>query len=217
MTHYQLGLACLVVLSMMGWAAAQDPPAAEASVYPLKIGTRWVYRVTANDEELDKKTSYQQTDTIVGVFDFRSGRFSCKASASPEATYNLWLRNAELGVEDVGVAWDEGLERPIAPVRPSLFIKYPAKLNETYISMASPEGVAEERATVVSIDTEVKVPAGTYRCLEYRFEEIDSKKKLMTLFVSPGVGIVKEEAYDYENGKLVQVMELLRFKNSEDD
>lgn len=207
-------LVALILYSIMAAATAQDQPTNKGPFYPLAIGTHWTYQVTSFDANGKREASYEQTDAIVGVFDFRSGRFACKASTSKLDTYNLWMRNTPRGVEDTGVAWDENRERPIAPVTPNLFIKYPAKVSDTYTTMNDPNTGPAERARVVSVDKEVKVPAGTYRCIEYQFEEIDSNKKLMTLLVAPGVGIVKEHAYDYETGKLVQSMELVELRKA---
>jgi hypothetical protein len=68
-----------------------------------------------------------------------------------------------------------------------LFFKYPTKNGDKYYS-----GCVYDTLHIISIDEEVTVPAGTFKCIHYR--TIDSDKYPDNeFFISPGVGMVKCE------------------------
>lgn len=195
---------------MAGCSLGDEP---HGVLYPLELGTRWTYQLTTYDDNGNEQGVEIQTDTIIGVWDFKEGRFACKSShVVGGETYPFWLRNAARGVEDTGVTYNPDTDLPWA-VPPNLFLKYPAKPGDSYITMQDVDGEMEERATVARADAKVNVPAGEYECIEYHFEETKPQQKTtMIIFASPGVGIVREVGYDYETGKQSHVLELTELK-----
>ena len=58
-----------------------------------------------------------------------------------------------------------------------------------------PDGV-KQTTEILSIDTSIKVPAGTFSCVKIRLTFSDSKKRYLDYYFSPKHGIIMTDEYD---------------------
>jgi hypothetical protein len=85
-----------------------------------------------------------------------------------------------------------------------IYFKYPAQVGDKY------ETIDGEIAELISKDTTITVPAGTYKCYVYKF--VQNKLYVAKFFISSGVGIVKVE-HDSRMSSLIQTLMIWELKS----
>jgi hypothetical protein len=83
----------------------------------------------------------------------------------------------------------------------SLLFKYPATLNEVYLSYDS------VKVKVISINENVTVPAGTFSCYHYQTNE---NGYLSDNYISPGVGMIKQNNLKLQTND-IEKLELISY------
>jgi hypothetical protein len=141
---------------------------------PLKVGNLWIYKSEKLDEEGNSaNSSYSYMSiladtTIDGVkYSLRNGNSRGDFCMNGTDGFNIYLRGQS----------------------PVLDLKYPVKLNETFLRRN------HDTTFVTSMDEKVEVPAGKYTCIKY--ETLSGGSKLI-YHVCPNVGIIKIENLSLE-------------------
>jgi hypothetical protein len=156
-TWYFLACGVLAALLVVGCGKKSDSPASSSpsgtisGPFPLKVGNIWNYKLTANDTSgvalaAPQDFVYQITKDTA-VF---NEQWYCMSGA-------LYYVNRSDGVWRVF----NGI--------PVLFFKYPAKPNDSYSSSLG-------RIRVLSIDTGISVPKGTFHCYQYRLSQANGSQ-----------------------------------------
>jgi hypothetical protein len=141
---------------------------------PLKVGNLWIYKT----EQLDKdgspvviNYSYMSVladSTIDGIkYSIRNGNNRGDLCTNTNDGFNIYLRGQS----------------------PVLDLKYPVKLNETFMRRN------HDTTYVTSLDEKIEVPAGNFTCIKY--ETFNNGSKLI-YHVCPNVGIIKIENFTLE-------------------
>ena len=88
-----------------------------------------------------------------------------------------------------------------------ILIKYPVTVGESFFQL-------HDSLVVVSIDTLVTVPAGSFHCIRYDDYLIATGRLLGQIYAAPGVGLIKKEDFSQTFGGrlyLSEVMELISY------
>lgn len=167
----------VIILCINGCKKADAPVRPDYSkvIWPLSLHSYWEY----ND------TGYHDTITYV---DTTTMKVDNVREENQRVYYKLNRYYTEYTLGDKGLnEYSQG-----GPAEGTLYLKYPAMVNDYYL-------YGEMLVTVKSIDTTVTVPAGTFNCYYYHFfRSMDNVS--WEMFLAPGVGPVKEEYYT--NGRL---------------
>ncbi len=149
---------------------------------PLEIGNYWKYLLYDFDEEIESvRVDSISTDTII----------------DGEKWYFLYGTNALLSNKDKGL-WDM-----VGFYPEELYMKYPAKVGDTW-NISRPGLPIEIKAYVVSIDTPVQINNKTYKCHEYEYYENGILKRKH--FASPSIGTVKTEIFKSTSDDTVKLV-----------
>ena len=173
-----------VVLMLALIAACDDDGTGPTSdlIQPLETGFAWGGRVYS-DSPQNPDTTYQEL-FVTGCESINGVRWWNIAHVygidTVEATYQWTNRNDGLWSR---IPWgNENLEY--------LRAKYPATAGENY-----PGPMTEQIITVISTDSAVTVPAGTFKCYVYLIDDgsaVDAP--VVYEFCCPGIGMVKQVA-----------------------
>lgn len=92
------------------------------------------------------------------------------------------------------------------PSKKGQLLKYPVQQGETFYDSDS------NFVTVASLSRQITVPAGKFKCIEYKvlYHEKDDYWYCEYVHYSPGVGLIKSEVYDIYN-IIVKSMELTSY------
>lgn len=166
------------------------PIHAKDSIMALNVGNRWIWRATLYDTLGRAFSPYLDSLKIDSVQVTNSERWYF-----PGRPYEK-LAFANLA----GGCYYRAFSSAV-PTPSFLFYKYPATLNETY---KAPQGLVSgshvwivdtlKIMTVLSTDTTITVPAGTFRCYLYRYAWVNGIF-YSEEFLSPGVGWVRVVSY----------------------
>lgn len=167
-------------------ARAADTPAPEAKVedslyYPLKVGTTWEYKLTTKGKT--------QTATVKVAKHEKVGNTMC-ALLETSVDGNVSATEHVSASKD-GVFRNTFGGQEITP--PVCFLKLPVKKGESW-KVDSKIGAQSGKATFVSGEDEVTVPAGKYKAVTAKAEDFEAAgvKVPITYWFAPGVGIVKQ-------------------------
>jgi hypothetical protein len=188
---------CLTGLAAPSFAA--DPP--NPNYYPLAKGTKWEYRLSADDKEYAIACEIVETEIKDG-----------KTLARMEARLpNAVTLGEELSTDAKGVYRNAILGAKLA--QPFPIIKYPVKARDTWkdkIRLGEFEGTAA--IVVKDIAAVIEVPAGKFTTLAIEsIVEINGEKVVACIWYANGVGIVKQET---TCGSKMLTMELKKFSPS---
>jgi hypothetical protein len=172
---YFLACGMLATFLILGCGKKSDNPAsASPSVtisgpFPLKVGNVWNYKLTSFDTSgvalaAPQDFVYQITKDTA-VF---NEQWYCMSGA-------LYYINRTDGV------WRVFNGTPV------LFFKYPAKLSDSYSSSIG-------RIRVMSIDTSITVPKGTFHCYQYRLSQANGSQ--FDYYFLEGIGIARIDVFE---------------------
>ena len=139
---------------------------------PLAVGNSWTYSRSDYDTLGKVTTTYTyptriEYDTIVGGVHW----FSLL-----DVDVSVWYRDSVAGV----VMYPSN----------KLLYKYPASKQDSF-----PAAIGTYTMKVISIDTTINVTAGTFTCYAYLEANPPDSYFIYYYYVSPGIGVVKSEAY----------------------
>ncbi len=168
----------VVICLISACSESSSPTKHNDEIFPLAIGNKWVYQKTLGNG-FDTTCTYQiMMDTILNNEKWYG--YGCTL-----------LQNNESGL------WAILIDDSSTNRNPTLFYKYPALAGQEY-------EYTDIKVKVISINEEVTVPAGKFICYHYRFPLYKEEylEVYMDYYLSPGVGMVKVEEYDWYNGYL---------------
>lgn len=190
---------------------------------PLALGNEWHYTITAQPGSGKSDTKRTAKSRINGLFviDGKRWYYNVDELSGDVGDYAFFLR-----YED-GFILESNLTSGLIPGEPGAgdevlttirleqsvrrFAKYPAKVGDVFEPIPDPppnQGGVTVRVT--SVDEEVVVPAGTFRCVVYEVSDGESSKPEYTWYNAPGTGIVKGIQPGAEDGTK-DVRELEKF------
>lgn len=193
---YRLLLILTIGLTILGLACSDDDGGTNSPtndtregdvILPLAVGNQWGFV----DTQFDSAGTVVSTEVAVfSIWD--------DTTISDE---NWYRANMIKG----GQTWDWGIYtnrstglwmqeasgegQPPQPVE--LFLKYPATVGDEYFADED-HGIV----TVVSIDTTITVPQGTYSCVLYRYRDADDRELEGDLYCCPDVGRIRTDYYN---------------------
>ena len=150
-----------------------------AEIFPLKVGNKWNYLVVRNDSIRSNHVNEVIKDTL------------CDGQSWYVLTYDTAVRTICKNTPDGW--WFLYSKTPDLPGEPSLYYRYPARVNDQYLTADS------TLVTVVSISEKVTVAAGTFTCYHYHmihfreFYECDE-------FFAPGAGFIRHVVFESNSG-----------------
>lgn len=173
-----LAIAFAVILAGCGEDEATQPePVASGDIMPLEVGNRWDYEVYAFP---GSGTPYKYLDSILIV-----GIDTTDDVISFVANGEDWFLNQNNGLwylPDTAADW-------------SLMFKYPAAVNDLWIT----GGYSEFVMWVASTNAKVETPFGDYICYKYVRESRYGGGHAGYFYLVPDIGIVQYEYLDSSN------------------
>jgi hypothetical protein len=171
-------------------------PITSPEIFPLKTGNHWVYRTTTNDTVTATHVNDVIKDTL------------CNGEPWFVLTYDNSVRT--VCRNNTAGWWFQYQATPHSPETPSLYYRYPASVNEVYMTLDS------TKVTVLSVSDIVTVPAGKFTC--YRYHLIHYREGFeCDEYLSPGTGLIWHVVYSPGSGitKVAEVTELMSFGNTQ--
>lgn len=153
-------------------------------IMPLEVGFRWAgtqqtYDSLGNLRSSASQTFYVERDTIIPDTTYGDEHWFTLAGGT------ILLSNREDGTwARYGFSDTMDLQEPV------IYLKYWAEPWETYLSGS----YLGSTVTVVSTDSVVSVPAGSFKCYYYKWDRPDINR-IDHYFLSPKLGWVKTEYY----------------------
>jgi len=149
--------------------------------YPLKVGTKWYYELTANGKKINVTNAIAKTETIDG-----------KSLSKLETTIDEKVKATEhLTVTDKGIFRNRINEDEIKP--PVCLLKYPVKDGETWeseVKIGPNQVTFKARA---GKEEEVSVLAGKYKAVTSELEVVSGNVNVKTRYwFAKDVGVVKQ-------------------------
>ncbi|MFZ1684581.1 MAG: hypothetical protein WAU88_10685 [Candidatus Zixiibacteriota bacterium] len=162
------------------------PSTDSSAIVPLKVGYTWKGTLSNFQGSDSSKTTndifIKQVEQIGGESWYRWGYVTNGDSSAASGMFanrsdGLWA--TYIHTSDTGLVLDH----------PMLWLKFPVALHAEY------EGGIEETIKVLSIDTLVTTPAGTFHCICYlSIDPQDANSTGVLMYVSPGIGWVQKVA-----------------------
>jgi len=180
-------LPLLVAVSFVPFAFGQD----NKSLYPLKVGTKWTYKVKDQEEKF----------IVTAAKEEMIGEQKCMKLEAR-------LKDRLVATEHIAVTKD-GIyryrfdERPLEP--PLRFCKLPAKKGEKW-EQKFKIGMKEGLARFETDEEEITVPGGKYKAVAVKGEVVEDGMSIkMSFWFAPGVGMVRQVI---DHGEAMIVLEL---------
>jgi hypothetical protein len=201
-------LSILTLLSILSLLAARPASADDGpAYYPLAIGTRWSYTVTAPKQKMSLTMEATKTEKV--------GDDPCTVVTTRNADGSL------VGDEDIVVRPDGIYRASYAGaqlVPPFCILKFPVTKGETWKTASSCAGEKlAATVTVDAVDQEVTVPAGTFKCVVTSTNDITQNGQnigALTISFAKDVGMVKEV---WSMNGLASTIELTSFEAGPND
>ena len=178
-------LLCFLVLALLVAGCSEDnkgtSPTEVKQVWPLKVGNEWV----GENTEVDSAGNVLHMDTIVTAV-------SKDTLIGSERWYIITVNGERDPEVPILTSRSDGLWA--GGPSGSLFFKYPAAVNDTFMA-------GNEIAVVESIHDTVTVPAGTFVCYNYKWPEPSTSDRPYQLrYFSPGIGGIMGVEYHKTDG-----------------
>ncbi|PWB75115.1 hypothetical protein C3F09_03020 [candidate division GN15 bacterium] len=191
---------CVMALSAIG-TTCNTESLDTGVIVPLEIGTVWEgVMVNKHADSTDSVvSSYAVTDTVsVGsekwhVIQRIDGSKIRYTGACTNRKDGLWFTS--FGTDSVTVS-----------KYAMMYALYPANQNQIYQGME-----VETRVRVCGLHDTVTVPAGTFECVSYCWDDAESMSRGV-IYLAPGVGWVKEQLTDEFDRSRSTSWELVRIK-----
>jgi len=155
-------------------SGAPSPPSPSSSgIIPLKAGNKWVLR----------ETDYNTGGGIDTTFNL-----ILQVVADTMISNERWFKIIINGDNSNPAYWtnrSDGFYELIDTVLPNKLFKYPASLNESYLSFS-------DTIKVTSVSSVITVPKGTFTTYEYHSGDILSS---YDWYISPGIGFIKSNNF----------------------
>lgn len=153
-------------------------------IVPLTLGNTWVGTQVEYDSTGAEVVSFTQTffvnqDTVIA-----GDRWYAIAGARillANQNDGLWIRY--------------GFQDTLDLLDPAMYARYPAVVGQSWQSGID----LSSTVSVVSVDTSITVPKGTYKCHLYRWVR-DSGNRIDHYFLAPKTGWIKTEFYRFTGG-----------------
>ncbi|MEQ8210077.1 MAG: hypothetical protein RH917_09615 [Lacipirellulaceae bacterium] len=171
---------------------AEDKRLSSASLFPMALGSRWVYRVTDKQPGAEEEIS-ASVSIVRGVYLLGEQVWY----QYEEGDYSLWLRNDKQGQHEATILLDEDANAPKLD-RQFLVFKSNPKAGQKWTYRADEEAEEPTQVECLGTDKQVKVPAGNFRCVVYRITEGEYAS---TLYFAPGWGLVKYSSKEIIDGE----------------
>jgi hypothetical protein len=171
-------VAILALALALPAAAARADDLKDSPYYPLKVGSAWTYK--ANDVKFTLKVA--KTEKVGDV-----------TAAVVEMTKDGKVEGSEkVAVKDDGVyryAFENKKAEP-----PICFLKLPPKKDTTWKVDSKAENDAIKGTFKMDEEDNVKVAAGTYKCVKVTCDDLDAVgvKMSVTYYFAENVGMVKQ-------------------------
>jgi hypothetical protein len=158
-------------------------------ILPIKVGNLWHgdYFLYWNDSTITTTYAFHiAKDTLIQVTGGEQRWFFMEAQLAENSYLKDELyRYGNTGVE-IWYNYEDSLSEPC------LWAKYPASVGDTYMTGED----LLDSVIIVSTDTTVTVPNGTYRCYCYRFvKDMTTHTREEYYYLAPNVGYVKYEEF----------------------
>ncbi len=165
-------------------AVAQEPATDNEKTpdyYPLTVGTKWIYAVTADGQKSKLTNQVAKIETIDGK----------KLAVVETLTDGVVTATVHIAATDKGVFCHRMNGVELSP--PICILKYPFKKDDTWEVETT---VSAEKMTVkgkaVDIE-EVTVPTGKYKALKAEMDRtVAGVQVTATFWFAPDVGVVKQ-------------------------
>jgi hypothetical protein len=164
-----------------------------SEIFPLETGNHWEFRITQQDSIITTHVNDVIKDTL------------CNGEPWYVLTYDNSVRT--ICRNNSSGWWFLYQGNPGSAVEPSLYYRYPASANETYMTLDS------TKVTVISTSDVVTVPAGKFTC--YRYHMVHYKENYeCDEYLSPGTGLVWHVVFAPGTGttKIAEVTELVSYR-----
>lgn len=172
-------LIVVACVSFIGCKKENQATPQTLTIFPLKTGNTWSFQFVRNDSVKSNHVNEVIGDTLIGgqtwfilTYD-TSVRTVCK-----NTTEGWWFMN---------------YPAPTKPGTPALYYRYPAQVNDQYMTIDS------SLVTVVSTSEKVTVAAGTFTCYHYHMIHYLESYECEEFF-SPGTGLIKHVVYEPNTG-----------------
>jgi len=192
----------LLAAACAAGACGTDPPITggdRRSLFPLAVGNRWEFRVTATNEPPSAKVQ-----TVTGTTSFEGApAFVFSTENGDKLTVSVQLLDGTKLVRASEIGSDAGtVEERIRFAPPALRVDtQSSRLGATYESRHTEEHLDESGAvirvvakrdtfTIEAVDEAITVPAGTFPCVRVRRMTEGGAAK--TFWYARGVGKVRE-------------------------
>lgn len=179
MKKLSLALILAVVVSL---ACESDdptqPPPETVYIMPLGQGADWSGTLLIDDGDIERQWSrFVSGDTLIN----NQTWYWISTTENGDTSWNAWLyRNDE-----------EGLWWRRVGVDPRLAARYPGAIGDTFGLDPDDDSYME----IMSTDTAVTVPAGTFQCYHYHFYPVNNGDATNAdFFYAPGAGMVYSHA-----------------------
>lgn len=173
-------------------AKAEDKRLSSASLFPMALGSRWVYRVTDKQPGADEEIA-ASVSIVRGVFLLGEQVWY----QYEEGEYSLWLRNDELGQYEATILLDEESNGPKLERHYLVFKSHP-KAGQKWTYRPDEEVEEPTQVECLAVNEKVEVPAGSFLCVTYRITDGDF---VSTLYFAPGWGLVKYSSNEIIDGE----------------
>jgi hypothetical protein len=175
---------------------AADPP--KPNYYPLAKGTKWEYRLSADDRE------HALTCEIMEV-EVKEGKSHARMEAKLPNSVTL---GEEISTDAAGVYRNSIMGAKLT--QPLPIIRYPVKPKDEWKDRLKLGDLDGTLAIVIKdVAAIVEVPAGKFTTLAIQsIVEMNGEKHVACIWYADGVGIVKQEMM---SGSKVVTMELKKF------
>lgn len=198
-------------LSVVLFVAACDStsiPAEDAGIdalVPLAVGNEWIWRTVERSTHRGEVEETVRFDTVRVVSD---------TSLLGESWFRLRERNGEYLVANRPSGYWQRMPPEAGDGNQLLVYKYPAVTGDLFTRPSWPDSSEKQ---VMSLDTTITVPAGTFSAVHYA-QIWNDKPITCDYFVAPGVGLVKKVLpwIEIDSGDIIRVdtQELIRFTSN---
>ena len=207
-------LSCIIVaLTLVAGCGSADPtfPGSGTSggerLLPLAVGATWVYRVTKDDVVSEKTTTVEALETLDGekagisAYRIRTVKSGGETVSWQQDTGTAILRHLEASYDDTGFNDLYEVYKPAKlrvdedPLRTALSATFVDTYTEVVTDNESGTTSTNDKSdtwTVVSVDDEVSVPAGTFSCILFHRQGMEEGQSDKYYWFFPGVGKIKE-------------------------
>jgi hypothetical protein len=186
----------LAAICFVGTSFAADP--VKPNYYPLVKGTKWEYRISAEERDFSLICEIMETES-------KEGRTHARIEAQLPSSVTL---GEEVSSDSKGVYRNAILGAKLT--QPLSIIKYPIKARDVWkdkIKLGEYDG--NVAITVKDIAAAIEVPAGKFTTLAIEsIVELNGEKVVACIWYADGIGIVKQET---TSGSRVMLMELKKY------